>query len=243
MGGIFCPIPAGVAIFAKTLRRNSYKTFQPILQVPRRTAPGEWKRACFIPLERLVEFSVKFSDRGTSMSVSGILGSNNPYQLGATSALQQQFQQLGQALQSGNLSAAQSDFATLQAAFSQPGTSTGATTNSSSAGSPIAQALNQLSSDLQSGNLSAAQKDYSTMQQDLHGANGTAAHHHHFGGGGGGGSSIDTLLQELSQTGQSSSSSSLSAAQQGYTTLQQELQQFALSGVSLASEAPISLDV
>lgn len=168
------------------------------------------------------------------MSISGILSSSNQYQIGAASnSIQQQFQQLGQALQSGNLSSAQSDFATLQAAFSQPASTSGSATSTTSAttASPINQAFHQLASDLQSGNLSAAQKDYSTVQQDLQSAHGTLAnsrfnqHHHH---GGGVSTGPDTLLQDLSQVGQNLSSSNLPAAQQAYTTLQQQLQQFAL---------------
>jgi hypothetical protein len=70
---------------------------------------------------------------------------------------QQEFQQLGQDVQSGNLSAAQSDFTSLtssqQSTFLQPPSN-----------SPIAQALNQLSQDLQAGNLSGAHADYKTIQ-------------------------------------------------------------------------------
>jgi hypothetical protein len=63
------------------------------------------------------------------MSISGILSrSYNQSQLsGASSNYQQQMQQLSKDLTSGNLSAAQSDFATLQAAFSQPATTSGST--------------------------------------------------------------------------------------------------------------------
>jgi hypothetical protein len=183
------------------------------------------------------------------MSISGILSSSNQYQIGAaTNSIQQQFQRLGQVLQSGNLSSAQSDFATLQAAFSQSASTSGSAPSASSTTttSPVNRAFNQLASDLQSGNLSAAQKDYSTVQQDLQSVHGTLAnprfnpHHHH---GGGVSSGQDTLLQDLSQAGQNPSSSNLSAAQQSYATLQQQLQQFALGGAaSLTSESPISFD-
>lgn len=187
------------------------------------------------------------------MSISGILSNNsNQYQIGVANSLQQQFQQLGQALQSGNLSASQSDFATLRAAFSQPSSTTGAgssTPTSSTATSPVNQAFSQLASDLQSGNLSAAQKDYSILQQDSQKANGTPAFpnfppsHRH---GGAGGFSTGGL-QDFSQVGQNFSSSSspsgnLVAAQQSYITLEQQLQQFALGGVALNSELPISFD-
>jgi len=77
------------------------------------------------------------------MSISGISSNSyNPYQTGAN-PLQQQFQQLGQALQSGNLSAAQSDFASLRAGFSQPSSTTGAssaTSTSSTTSNPVNQA-------------------------------------------------------------------------------------------------------
>ncbi len=125
---------------------------------------------------------------------------------------QQEFKQLGQDLQSGNLSAAQTDFASLEKL--QP-SSTPASSN------PIAQAFNQLSTDLQSGNLSAAQQDYSNIQQHFQSR---AAHmHHHQGGGGGGDNTISQLMDQL---GQALQSGNLTAAQQSYTTLQQDFQLF-----------------
>ena len=182
------------------------------------------------------------------MSISAILNSSsNQYQIGAASnPYQQELQQLGQALQSGNLSAAQSDFATLQAAFSQPATTTGPTPSGSTS-TPVAQAFNQLGSDLQSGNLSAAQKDFSTAQQDLQNNFSTTQFHHHHhhssGSGSGDSSSQNSLLQDLNQIGQSLTSSNLAGAQQAYATLQQQLQQFALGseGSSQLSNMPLSL--
>jgi hypothetical protein len=183
------------------------------------------------------------------MSISGIQSSTfNPYQF-AANPLQQQLQQLGQALQSGNLSAAQSDFATLQQAFSQPAATSGATSGTTSAATtnPVHQAFNQLASDLQSGNLSAAQKDFSTVQQDLKSPGPPSATHrfpHHHGGGGGDGdtSSQSSLFQGVSQAGSSSPTSNLAGAQQAYAALQQQLQQFALGGGALTPESPISFD-
>ena len=180
------------------------------------------------------------------MSISAILNSSsNQYQIGAANnPYQQQMQQLGQALQSGNLSAAQSDFATLQATFSQPATTTGSTSNGS-ASNPVAQALNQLGTDLQSGNVAAAQKDFSTVQQDLQNnlSNNGFHHHLHHCSGGGDSSSQNPLLQDLNQIGQSLTSSNLAGAQQAYATLQQQLQQFALGGEdsSQLSNMPLSL--
>lgn len=187
------------------------------------------------------------------MSVSGILSSSFlQNQLSSVSSpYQQDMQKLSQDLQSGNVSAAQSDFATLQKAFQQSAT-TSASTSTTSASSPVAQSFNQLASDLQSGNLSAAQKDLSTAQQSLLSeARLPVSHFHHrdhFGGGGGSSdsSSQNSLLQDLNQVGQSLTSSNLAGAQQAYATLQQELQQFALGGgtqsSTLLSQMPVSVE-
>jgi hypothetical protein len=173
------------------------------------------------------------------MSISGIQGTLSPYQVGINSTYQLQLQQLGQALQSGNLSAAQSDFATLQQAFTQSNGSTSTTANN-----PIAQAFNQLGSDLQSGNLAAAQKDLSTVQQDLKSNSSLSLNNlrHYRPVGGGDSSNQNSLLQDLNQTGQSISSTNLAGAQQAYASLQQQLEQFALGGTTATSMTPISFD-
>lgn len=158
------------------------------------------------------------------MSVAGI-SSSNLFDFNTQSVqnrkqqFQQEFQQLGQDLQSGNLSAAQTDFATVQQSGPQVSSSS-ANQNTS----PIAQDFKQLSQDIQSGDTSAAQQDYAKIQQDFQNqAAGKHGHHHH-GGGGGGAGAISQLLQEL---GQDLQTGSLSAAQQAYSTLQQDFQQFA----------------
>jgi hypothetical protein len=149
------------------------------------------------------------------MSVSGIFSSLGSSASAMSYQLQNsQFQQLGQDLTSGNLSGAQSDFATLGQAFTQP-----SAVSSSSTANPVTQAFQQLSTDLQSGNLSAAQKDYSTIQQDLQ----SHAGHHSHRMKAGGGSGQNLLLQDLTQLGQDLSSGNLTAAQQAYATLQQGL--------------------
>jgi len=180
------------------------------------------------------------------MSISGIQGTISPYQFGAANPLQQQLQQLGQALQSGNLSAAQSDFASLQQAFTQPATTSGTASGAASTATtnPLTQTFNQLASDLQSGNLAAAQKDFSTVQQEFN-SRGTleGSHfHHHRGGGGGDSSGQSALLQDLSQIGQSPTASNLASAQQTYASLQQQLQQFALGSATLSSLSPVAFD-
>ncbi|MGA2022673.1 MAG: hypothetical protein ABSH02_18925 [Candidatus Sulfotelmatobacter sp.] len=158
------------------------------------------------------------------MSVSGISASSLFNTEGGQSTFQQfqqTFQQLGQDLQSGNLAAAQSDFATLQNLGSQNSTAT------AQSNSPIAQAFSQLAKDLQSGNLSAAQQDFTTIQQDFQNQSSqnqtqsTQGHHHHHGGGGGS-SEVNELLSQL---GTALQSGDLSTAQQAYSSLVQQFQQ------------------
>jgi soluble cytochrome b562 len=184
------------------------------------------------------------------MSVSGISsGSSYAYGVQTSQNQMQQFwqdfKQLGQDLQSGNLSAAQSDFASSTSSSSTSSTSSSQSTNS------IAQAFSQLSQDLQSGNLSAAQQDYSTIQQDFQ-TQATQGHHHHHHGSSSDSNSSESsssgsneITQLFDQLGQSLQSGNLSAAQQAYGTLQQDFLQFAqgngLSSSSQSSSSSISL--
>ena len=140
----------------------------------------------------------------------------------------QDFQKLGQDLQTGNLSGAQADFAALQKDGPQ---SSSSTQNSN----PISQTFQQLSTDLQSGNLTAAQQDYSTLQQDFQNQAAShmqRSHHHHHSGGSSDASS--QMSQILTQLGQELQSGDLTSAQQAYTTLQQDLQQYALANGALS---------
>ncbi len=80
--------------------------------------------------------------------------------------------QLTSAIQSGNLSAAQSAYSTLsQSASSNPN-------------DPFAQALAQIGDDLQSGDITQAKQDLATLQQQMKGAHHGHGHHHHAGGAG-----------------------------------------------------------
>jgi outer membrane protein assembly factor BamD (BamD/ComL family) len=173
------------------------------------------------------------------MLLSGVASSSfqfNPQSVQTqVQQVQQEFQQLGQDLQSGNLSAAQSDFASLtssqQSTFLQP-----------PSGSPIAQSLKQLSQDLQAGNLSGAQADYKAIQQDFQSQSlqGHFHHHHHSEESSRNGQS-NPLSQLFQQLGQSLQSGNLSAAQQAYSTLAQDLPQFGQSGATLgATPQPVS---
>ena len=124
------------------------------------------------------------------MSVSGIMSTSFFQPSQVQNSFQQrraEFQQLGQALQSGNLSAAQQDFAELTSSGSSASTSgaTTATTTTAATGtgsaastspvSSIGQEFTALGQALQAGNLSAAQQAYSAMQQ----IGQTQGHHHH----------------------------------------------------------------
>jgi outer membrane protein assembly factor BamD (BamD/ComL family) len=174
------------------------------------------------------------------MSVAGISGSSlfnyeNQTIQNRFQQFRQEFQQLGQDLQSGNLSAAQQDFATLQ----QLGPQT-SSTQSAQSNNPIVQAFQQLAQDLQSGNLSAAQQDYTQIQQDFQNqaavqnqtTEGHHGHHHHHGGGG----ESSEISQLFSQLGQALQSGNLSTAQQTYNTLLQDLQQFSAASGQTATQ-------
>jgi outer membrane protein assembly factor BamD (BamD/ComL family) len=193
------------------------------------------------------------------MSVSGI-SSNNFSQYNSQNAqgvgqqIQQDFQQLGADLQSGNLSAAQSDYATLQQAL--PQNNANSQTQTTQNANPIQQAFAQLSQALQSGNLSAAQQDFATIQQDAQNQP-TATHRHHHGHHGGSSagsansatsstssassntsgdstnSSVSSLFSEL---GSALQSGNLTTAQQAYTSLVQDFQQYAQQAGAFSSQ-------
>jgi outer membrane protein assembly factor BamD (BamD/ComL family) len=182
------------------------------------------------------------------MSVSGISTSSlYHYNSAQTSVqqIQQTFQQLGQDLQSGNLSAAQSDFAALLKLAPQLSSTP---TSSAQNSSPIAQAFRQLARDLQSGNLSAAQQDFSTIQQDFQNqaaqsqtsatrTQGHHHHHHHHQGGSSGSSEVSQLLDQL---GTALQSGNLASAQQAFSSLQQRFQQSAPGNGSQIEPSPSS---
>jgi hypothetical protein len=177
------------------------------------------------------------------MSTSAILSSNflnydNQTTQNRMQQFQQEFQQLGEDLQSGNLTAAQQDFATLQQLGPQ-GSSTSAQSSN-----PITQEFSQLGQDLQSGNLAAAQQDYSNIQQDFQNQTAQAHghHHHHHGGGGGEGNAISQLLNQL---GQALQSGNLSSAQQTYNSLLEDFQQIGgeVSGQLSAQSSTNSISV
>ncbi len=113
------------------------------------------------------------------MSITGILSSSaTQYQPSTTSLMQNELQQLGSDLQTGNLAAAQKDFSTNQQDLRKvvgtpapnqlihPHHHFGGGGSSSSQNS-LQQELNQLGQSLSSNDLSGAQQAYSTLQQQL----------------------------------------------------------------------------
>jgi hypothetical protein len=165
------------------------------------------------------------------MSIAGVTNSNffDPILTQSVQTkfqqIQSQFQQLGQDLQSGNLSQAQQDYATLSQEL--PGAQQQQTGNST-----LAQAFTTLGQDLQSGNLSAAQKDFATLQSDAQQQqqSGQVHYHHHLRGGGAQGSDStqqnNPISQAFGQLGQALQSGNLASAQTAYASLQQDLQQY-----------------
>jgi len=153
--------------------------------------------------------------------------------------VQSEFSQLGQDLQSGNVTQAQSDFNTLSQLFSNSQQTTSI--------SPLAQDFQTLGQALQSGNLSGAQTAYNNIQQDVQQAAGHAhSHHHHHGGGGSqsaSASQLSALSQDFSSLGQALQSGSLSAAQTAYSTLQNDLASLGNATPNNAGSGAVSLAV
>ena len=178
------------------------------------------------------------------MSVAGIL-SSAVFSIGSQllqsrkHQISQEFQQLGTDLQSGNLTAAQADFAALQKMQPQPPAS-----SSTPGSNPITQDFNQLAADLKAGNTTAAQQDFTKLQQDYQSQGTQSHHHHHHHGGGsnnsGGGSEISQLFSQL---GSALQSGNLSTAQQAYATMLQQFQQFGAAGVAASQTGTGTLSV
>jgi outer membrane murein-binding lipoprotein Lpp len=169
------------------------------------------------------------------MSVSGISSTNSLSQSVQTwqanaQKVQNEFQQLGQDLQAGNLTKAQADFSVLSQNVSGGLQGTSA----------VAQAFSSLGSALQSGNLATAQQAYASLQQDVQQA-GMGHHHHHRHHAEGtntdssNSSSGGTLSQLFNSLGSALQSGNLSVAQTAYSTLSQDLSQLS-QGVSTAAQ-------
>ncbi|HEY6337065.1 MAG TPA: hypothetical protein VIW68_01090 [Candidatus Sulfotelmatobacter sp.] len=170
------------------------------------------------------------------------VGSPSARQTAALNQLRQQFQQLGQDLQSGSLSAAQSDFATLQQEASL--TAASPTTLGKD---PITQALNQLRTQLQSGDLAGPQPrpvaNVPIAQPSP--APGTHHHGHHHPSTQGPADPAEPEAEGFDQLGQALQSNNLSAAQQAYNSVLQSLPLSLRNGVlstpDVLSQSAVSL--
>ena len=159
----------------------------------------------------------------SAITASSFFGLTHALQgrIGQTQKVQSAFQNLGQDLQSGNLTQAKSDFSILSQNFP----------NSTQNNNPLTQAFSALGQALQAGNLSAAQTAYSTIQQDVQQA-GASGHHHHHHYGGGAESSSNALAQAFGTLGQALQSGNLSSAQTAYSTIQQDLTELGWNAAS-----------
>lgn len=173
------------------------------------------------------------------MSVTGI-SSSSWYSYDTQSVQNQQqfsqdFAQLGQDLQSGNLSDALQDFVTLQQVATQSNSSSTSQSDSSSTSqsNSVSKLFDQLSQDLQSGDLSAAQQDFTSIQQAFQSQQ-SQGHHHHNSDAGSTSSEISQLFEQL---GQDLQSGNLSNAVQAYSALQQDFQQFGQSSGETSTQS------
>jgi hypothetical protein len=137
------------------------------------------------------------------------------------------FQQLGTDLQAGSLAQAQQDFAALTQTIPAP---------SSASNTSVGNDLNALGQALQSGNLSDAQKVYSTLLQDVQSStqayHGHLHHHHHAGGAQ---QQNNPIAQAFGSLGSALQSGDLSGAQQAYSAIVQDLQQYGLNFAAVSA--------
>ncbi len=136
--------------------------------------------------------------------------------------VQSEFKTLGQDLQAGNLTQAQTDFVTL---------SQSVTSQLSRINSPFAKAFNAVGQALQSGDLTAAQQAFAAISPGGTGAQ-SVRHHHHTPPTQMSASAQSLFAQELSTLGQALQSGNLTAAQQAFSAMQQGWQQTQGSGTS-----------
>jgi hypothetical protein len=105
----------------------------------------------------------------------------------------QDYSQLATALQSGDLSGAQSAFSTLQSLNGQGQSSavssTGTSSNSSASGNTISNDFAALGQALKSGSIANAQSAFAQLQTDMQAQQTSGHHHHHHHHHGGTGSS------------------------------------------------------
>ncbi len=134
-------------------------------------------------------------------------------------------QQLGADLQAGNLSQAQSDYALLSqnASGSQSNT--------------LNQDFTALGQALQSGNLSDAQTADTTLLQDLQKSHHHHHHHSHSTNGQATTPQSNPIVQAFDTLGKALQWGDLSTAQQAYSTIVQDLQQYGLNVAAVSTSS------
>ena len=158
------------------------------------------------------------------MSISGISSGTNIYQ-DPTSQIQsvrQDFSGLTTSLASGDLTGAQTAFATLMQDLGnssvQSGQQTGAASQLSTDLSTLGTALNS-----GAGDLTAAQKALATLMQDLQAGALHHRHHHHRHHSGSTQNANSTVSTDLTLVGTALNSGDLTAAQKAFATLMQDI--------------------
>jgi hypothetical protein len=115
------------------------------------------------------------------MNVSSCCSTTDPYPANAFGKFQQQMQDfkgLGGALRSGDISSAQSAFATLQKDL-QSAQPNGKTSPLLDENSTVGKDFKALEDALQSGDVKTAQDAFATLKKDIRSAKKAHGHHHH----------------------------------------------------------------
>ena len=152
-------------------------------------------------------------------------GTDNDGQTSSGSTVQTDFSALGKALQSGNITDAQTAYAKLQSDLQTQKQGQQSTTTASGA-SAVQKDFESLSQALQSGNITDAQTGFTKLQNDLQSLAGSGHHHHHHGGGtnSGTGGSGSSTQNDFSSLGQALQSGNIQDAQTAFAKLQSDLQ-------------------
>jgi len=181
------------------------------------------------------------------MDISGVSSSTSAYQLNQNNPylnnIGQQFMQLAQALQSNDLSAAQSAYSSLQNIFQN--SSSGQTAPSGSIGADF-QAIGTA---LQSGDVTSAQSALTALQQDAQAARQTGsssgsrgAHHHHHHGGQFN-SAAAQQVSDLNSLGSALQSGNTSSAQSALNAFLQDIQSNSGSSSLFSGNSQASADL
>jgi hypothetical protein len=164
----------------------------------------------------------------TGISNSNVSQINAQYYQSRFRQIKNEFQQLGTDLQAGSLPQAQQDFATLSQTISPP---------RQSGNKSVGGDLSALGQALQSGNLTDAQQAYSTLLQDLQSPSQAYRGHHHHHHHAGGAQQNNPIVQAFGSLGSALQSGDLSGAQQAYSAIVQDLQQYGLNFAAVSQGA------